>query len=166
MELKGYGKVSIWWILLWTAYAFCLLLKINGYVNIHPIALIIPPLWLVASVFKNGISINGKALYERNWIVRVDGNELTSIDYHKKDAKLNISTIQKISIETNDSGPYNTDVWWHIEGDGARVSIPGGATGENEMLKAFGNLDGFNHEEVIHAMGSTTNKTFLVYQKN
>lgn len=71
-----------------------------------------------------------------------------------------------IAIETNDSGPWGADLWWHLEGAGKRCSYPGGATGEREALAGFPeHFPGFSHEAVIAAMGSTSNARFVCWQR-
>jgi hypothetical protein len=46
----------------------------------------------------------------------------------------------------------------------AACVVPGGATGEQEMLAAFARLPDFDHSQVIKAMGSTRNAIFVCWQ--
>jgi hypothetical protein len=70
--------------------------------------------------------------------------------------------VQRVAIETNDSGPWGADVWWLIEGSQARCTYPGGATGDIEALKVLEHrLTGFSDERVVQVMGCTSNKRFV-----
>ena len=74
--------------------------------------------------------------------------------------------VDRVAIETNDSGPWGSDVWWLLEGDGVRVAFPGGATGEQELLAELPqHFPGFRHEAVIAAMGSTADARFVCWTR-
>jgi hypothetical protein len=75
--------------------------------------------------------------------------------------------VQCVAIETNDSGPWGADVWWLIEGNQSRCAYPGGATGDIDALKAMeSRLTGFNDECVVQAMGCTSNRRFICWQRS
>ena len=74
--------------------------------------------------------------------------------------------ITRVTIETNDSGPWGADLWWVLEGGRTRCAYPGGATGEQEALKSYeSRLPGFDWEAVIRASGSTGNATFTCWER-
>jgi hypothetical protein len=61
----------------------------------------------------------------RGVVVRYPDGNVQSIEW---------DALERIVVETNDSGPLDTDVWWILEGGGARCTYPGGATGEQLAL--------------------------------
>jgi hypothetical protein len=75
--------------------------------------------------------------------------------------------VECVAIETNDSGPWGTDVWWLIEGREKRCAYPGGATGEQEALAEYPKrFPGFRDLAVIEAMGCTSNARFVCWQRS
>lgn len=101
---------------------------------------------------------------ESKWIVAFDENEICSTDYEKHQLSIKWNEITEIIINTNDSGPWGTDLWWKVIGRDKLLLIPNGATGENEIMKQFQRLPGFNNESMIKAMQSTRNAEFLVWK--
>jgi len=101
---------------------------------------------------------------ESKWLVEINGTEIRTVDYEGIETKLKINDISQIIIETNDTGPWGTDIWWRILGQQGLLSIPGGATGESEMLENFQKLPEFNNEELIKAMSSTNNAEFICWK--
>ncbi|GAC1629612.1 MAG: hypothetical protein NVS9B10_21020 [Nevskia sp.] len=75
--------------------------------------------------------------------------------------------LTKVGIRTTDEGPWQPDVFWglHAGKEEPAVVFPGGATGEQEIIKAFNaRLPAFNDKELIRAMGSTSNSFFLLWE--
>jgi hypothetical protein len=105
-------------------------------------------------------------LFESAVIVVFDDAGI-SATYPKGDSQnISWSEVEKVAVETNDSGPWGADVWWILSGSGRRCSYPGGATGEQEALKEFPKrFAHFRHEEVVRAMGSTSNAQFICWQR-
>ena len=98
--------------------------------------------------------------------VRVDDHGLTiaSPDGHAQ--RVTWDELVRLVIETNDSGPWDADVWWILETREGRSAYPQGATGEQEAMTAFKEkLPGFDWEAVIRAQGSTTNAQFVCWEK-
>jgi hypothetical protein len=75
--------------------------------------------------------------------------------------------VTSVRIHTNDSGPWGTDVIWGFHGPSGEVSlvVPGGATGEHEMLEELSKLPGWRDDQVIAAMGCTSNREFLCWER-
>jgi hypothetical protein len=71
------------------------------------------------------------------------------------------SKVRRILVETNDSGPWGADVWWVLEGGGARCCFPQGATGETaalaEIARRFPTFQ-------VKGMNSTSNATFVCWE--
>lgn len=74
--------------------------------------------------------------------------------------------LTKVVVRTTDDGPWQSDVFWtfYAGADEPALVYPGGATGDTALLPAMhARLPGFNSEEVIKAMGSTSNALFTVW---
>lgn len=109
------------------------------------------------------------ALAEADFVVSLSDGEI--IVQHPKGTveQVKLAELRAVLIETNDSGPWGSDLWWILVGapgdDGNHGCVfPGGASGEKEILHALQELPGFDNEAVIEAMGSTSNARFLCWQ--
>jgi hypothetical protein len=106
------------------------------------------------------------ALFERKVMVQTDEHGISATYPDGTIQSIRWDAVRRVAIETNDSGPWGADVWWLIEGSQAHCTYPGGATGEIEALKALeSRLAGFNDERVVQAMGCTSNKRFVCWQR-
>ncbi|MDR0673981.1 MAG: hypothetical protein LBF93_10105 [Zoogloeaceae bacterium] len=77
------------------------------------------------------------------------------------------SAVECLAIVTNDSGPWDTDVWWLIEGKETRCAYPQGATGDSAALEEYQRrFPGFSDIAVIEAMGSTSNARFVCWERS
>ncbi len=118
----------------------------------------------IFSFFKKKKSEVNKISPESKWIVQIVGTTIKTVDYDGIEKSFEIYGIQQIIIETNDSGPWGTDLWWRIFGKDGLLSVPGGATGESEMLENFQRFPNFDNAELIKSMSSTDNAEFVVWQ--
>lgn len=118
----------------------------------------------IFSFFKKKQPDTGKLNPESKWIVEFTDSGLRTIDYEGIEKSIEKTKIEKIIVETNDSGPWGTDVWWRILTKEGLLSVPGGATGESEMLKKFQAFQEFDNEQLINAMSSTDNAEFVVWK--
>ena len=76
-------------------------------------------------------------------------------------ATITLADLARVAIATTDTGPYACDVFWILEDTtGTRITIPKGATGEDDLVTYVMDLDGFDHMLMVMAMGSTSNKVF------
>jgi hypothetical protein len=76
------------------------------------------------------------------------------------------SEVERVAIETNDSGPWGADFWWLLEGETRRCAYPQGATGELEAMAAFpSRFPGFSHEAFGAANRCTSNARFLCWER-
>jgi hypothetical protein len=80
--------------------------------------------------------------------------------------RIAVADLQDIRILTNDSGPWGADVWWWLSGSGGRCAFPGGAAGDDAMLRFVQSLPGFDNEAFIAAMGSTGNAEFVCWPRS
>jgi len=107
-------------------------------------------------------------LPEFNFKVRVSDSEVRCARPDGKEECVSWSELGAVIIETNDSGPGGTDVYWLLVGDGARSGcvIPQGADGEPELFERLQRIPGFDNEAVIEAMKCVENRRFLCWQKS
>ncbi len=72
-----------------------------------------------------------------------------------------IGRLVAVDVITTDEGPFVDDVFWVLTpNDDDPLVIPSTAEGSSELLNRLGDLDGFDHLQVIVAMGSTDNAHF------
>src|SRR5262245_50469370 len=100
-------------------------------------------------------------MHEEHWVIEIRNGILRITDPAGKSAQLTFDEIKGIAIETNDSGPWGTDVVWHITDGEATIDFPMGATGETEVVNELMKIEGFENQEVINAMGSVDNNVFI-----
>jgi hypothetical protein len=73
--------------------------------------------------------------------------------------------LQAVVVETNDLGPFLPDVFWVLAGRNGGCVVPQGATGGDRLLEMLQALPGFDNEQFIAAMGSTSNQTFVCWRR-
>lgn len=73
--------------------------------------------------------------------------------------------LQRVEIVTTDEGPAVEDVFWLLHGSTTGCVVPQGATGQKRLLERLQALPHFDNSAVISAMGSTSNKRFLVWSR-
>jgi hypothetical protein len=107
---------------------------------------------------------DGKLHPESDYFVSLAQNaiEVRVPDGHTE--RVSLDDLREVVVETNDSGPWGADVWWHLIGSASRTSYPQGATGEPIVLDALQKLPGFDDRELIRAMRSTSNATFICWR--
>ena len=105
-------------------------------------------------------------MFERRVVVRLDDHGITAAFPNGEILAIAWTEVRRVTIETNDSGPWGADFWWLLEGENGRCAYPQGATGELEALAAFpSKFPGFSHEVFIRANGSTWNARFLCWER-
>jgi len=72
--------------------------------------------------------------------------------------------LKKVTIITTDQGPFEEDVFWLMLLEEMIIMIPQIA-GTDKLLERLQKLPEFNNEQVIKAMTSTDNNSFLVWEK-
>ncbi|MBT6069009.1 hypothetical protein HOG48_04600 [Candidatus Peregrinibacteria bacterium] len=73
--------------------------------------------------------------------------------------------VERISIETNDSGPYGTDVYWRVADSENAMMLPGDWPDAGKILDIAGDWPDFDHDAVIAAMTCTKVKSFVCWEK-
>lgn len=74
--------------------------------------------------------------------------------------------LQRITILTNDLGPFREDIFWKFEHPDGDFYFPASADRGASMLSFFQNLEGFDSEKVIEAMSCAMNASFVVWDRN
>ena len=107
------------------------------------------------------------ALGERAVVINTDDNGISATYSDGQVAAIRWSEVDTVAIVTNDSGPWGYDVHWLLEGNATRCIYPNGATGsENALEQLEKRFPGFSDEMVIKAMGSTSNKRFVCWERS
>lgn len=107
-------------------------------------------------------------LSEAQFIVQSNKDAITVTAPNGEKQSVLWKDLTKVAIRTTDDGPWQADVFWgfHTGNDKPTLVFPGGATGEQELLKEMeSRLHGFDDQAVIKAMGSTSNAYFIVWQR-
>jgi len=87
----------------------------------------------------------------------------TEVSCQKPDGRIETiawDDLQAVVVETNDTGPWWTDIWWILSGTQSWCVVPQGATGEDELIEKLQTLPGFE----IKGMNSTENRRFVCWQ--
>ena len=103
---------------------------------------------------------------ESLYVVTLTSDEIRVSHPRRPTEAIMLSELSEVSIVTNDSGPWGTDVWWLLLGAKPKsgCSFPGGASGEETVLKFVQSLPGFSNEAFVEAMGSTSNARFVCWR--
>lgn len=89
-------------------------------------------------------------MFERQVEVRFDEAGISAAYPDGAVQIISWSEIDRVAIETNDSGPWNADVWWFLESDKNRCTYPQGATGDSEAMAEYPKrFPGFSDAAVI-----------------
>ncbi len=100
--------------------------------------------------------------FEREVVVSVSDTGVTAEYPTGTVLTIQWSSIERISVETNDSGPWGVDVWWILECPTGTCYFPLGATGEEAALVEFKHrFAGFE----VKGMNSTSNAKFVCWEK-
>jgi hypothetical protein len=103
---------------------------------------------------------------EAHWTVTTLDDRVDVVDPKGEASSVAFADLRGVMIETNDTGPVGTDVWWLLFGadDQLACAFPQGATGEKEAVNRLTAFPDFDHEAMIMAMGSTSNAVFPVWR--
>ena len=99
-------------------------------------------------------------------VVVTDDNSVIRVNYPESDpTEIRWDELEQVAIHTNDSGPWGADVWWILKSHNSSCAYPQGATGDAELLAKLQSLEGFDSEQVVLAMGCTSNAEFICWQR-
>ena len=102
---------------------------------------------------------------ESRFIVRMSDTEVACERPDGKTERVAWNDLQRVEILTTSDGPMSPDVFWLLHGTTGGCAIPQGATGERALLERLQALPGFDNGQVIEAMGSTSDRRFLCWQR-
>jgi hypothetical protein len=102
---------------------------------------------------------------ESRFIVRLTDTEVACERPDGKTERVAWSDLQRVEVLTTSDGPMFPDVFWLLHGRDGGCAIPQGATGDKELLERLQTLPGFDNGKVIEAMGSTSDRRFLCWQR-
>ena len=78
--------------------------------------------------------------------------------------EINWVDITEIVLINTDEGPFLPDVWLVLNGDLSSCSIPQGCKGYDQVYDIVSKYEGFDFENVIKSMTSTSNEQFLLWK--
>ncbi len=104
---------------------------------------------------------------ESRLVIAIEGDTISVTSDGGQIKSVTKGDLSGVAIETNDSGPWGTDVWWLLFGtrDQLACAFPQGATGEKATVDYLMSLPSFDHSEMIKAMASTGNAVFSVWRR-
>ncbi len=103
---------------------------------------------------------------ESRILVELDDDVVRCTWPDKEPEEINLADLARVAIATTDAGPYQCDVFWILEDtDGKNMTVPKGATGEDDLVNYVLNLDGFDYMLMVMAMGSTSNKVYECWKR-
>lgn len=104
---------------------------------------------------------------QKNPVVTWDETEIVCRFPDDETKHLLWSDLRAVLIETTDDGPWMEDVYFLLFSDVLEqsFSIPQCAEGSQDLLERLMQLPEFNDKAVISAMGSTSNRSFLCWEK-
>lgn len=103
---------------------------------------------------------------ESRFIVRISDTEVACERPDGKTERVGWGDLERVEILTTSEGPMVPDVFWILHGTNGGCAIPQGATGERALLERLQALPGFDNGQVIEAMGSTSDRRFLCWEKS
>lgn len=105
-------------------------------------------------------------MIERRWVVRFDAQGVAVDHPGGEQQSIAWDEVGLITIDTNDSGPWNPDVWWLLKGNGKLCTFPFGATGEQATYSELNSrFPGLNIEAFVIAMSWTDNARFVCWER-
>ncbi|MCX2779118.1 hypothetical protein [Microbulbifer thermotolerans] len=127
---------------------------------------------LTTHIFINGFFLN-KLIFSRKMKENTPVFELTengaTFGFPKASKEEIIwSNVSKIEIVTSDEGPWSEDLWWVIFQEDCEepTLMPGGTENINAIFNVLETqFSGASMENIIKAMGSTSNAKFAVWEK-
>lgn len=104
--------------------------------------------------------------FEAQWVISFDEHQISCTRPNGVIESVGWKDLKLIGILTTDEGPYVADVYWYLIGDEGGCLFPLGATGEKALIEKLQQLPGFDNEAFSEAMGSTSNRKFVCWQRS
>lgn len=99
---------------------------------------------------------------EAQFVVEVTANdEITCRAPEQAEQRIRIIDLASVYVETNDSGPWEADVWWLLNDDTGqtKVAFPHRAAGAAAVLERLRQLSGFK----VRGMNSGEDARFMCW---
>ncbi len=98
-------------------------------------------------------------------VVEVDERQISYFSAFAGGA-VSIEALARITIRTNDTGPFGEDMFWVLEEDGGNaLHIPASATGIEGLFDAFAPLKGVDYNAITQASSGTHSGEFPIWSK-
>jgi hypothetical protein len=101
---------------------------------------------------------------ENDFHVILSGNSLKAESRHRGIEEVEWDKLKKISIVTNDKGPFTADVFLVLLTDTGGCVVPQGNDSYSELYEKVTAFENVNFENVIKAMSSSANSEFVVWE--
>ncbi|WP_322082281.1 hypothetical protein [Burkholderia sp. BCC1972] len=104
---------------------------------------------------------------QSGWTVTATGTRIESTDQTGATHGIALSDLGAVVIETNDQGPFVSDVWWLLFDANEQLAcgFPQDAEGAKAAVDRLLDLPGIDHRKVIDAQTSIRNATFPVWAR-
>lgn len=99
---------------------------------------------------------------EARFVVEVTADDdITCRALKQAEQRIRMADLSAVYVETNDNGPWGTDVWWLLNDSAGhtKVAFPQLATGEEAALERLRLLPGF----AVRGMNSGGNARFMCW---
>jgi hypothetical protein len=115
---------------------------------------------------RNLLKPRTKLMPESLFIVELKTNEICFTDAYNHSSSIRIDDIGEFWVETNDTGPLFTDVWFVLisSSSNSRYPFPQGATGEQAILDFLFKFPNFDFESFNSAMSCVEVQQFLCWR--
>lgn len=120
---------------------------------------------IVAKLMSPEPTLNAELYPESQFIIQVTDIEIACQRPDGSCEKVAWDDLQKVEILTTSDGPFAPDVLWLLHGKDKGCVIPQGATGDSELLELLQRLPGFDNTRFMQAMGSTSETSFICWEK-
>jgi hypothetical protein len=97
--------------------------------------------------------------------VRIQDGRLVAFHPVHGEQAVALGDVVAVAIDTDDSGPWDSDLHWIVQGEHGHVVVPLGATGEDVLLAWVQAQPGVDNEAIVAAMGSVAPARFLIWQR-
>ncbi len=111
--------------------------------------------------------LDARTPLDTEWIVSIVDSSISATDHTGATKAILISEVERVVIETNDTGPIGTDLWWLVFNAAGQLgtAFPNDAKGCGELAAVLSAWVGFDAGELLKAMCSTSNAVFEVYRR-
>lgn len=130
-----------------------------------PILALLIAIFVIVSFW---LAIHNKTSNTQPERVEFDDDGITRHHPDGSTESIHWNEIDTITIITTDQGPGAEDAFWVFENaDNTKGCMVGnGAKGFPDLYQRLQSLPGFRDEVVIEAMGTSSNKRFVAWQRN